>query len=489
MWLLLLACAPPSDSGKGDLGDSAIDSGADTSPGDSGTPEPTTFEEVASYAFSGEHTVEYVGTPSAFGDLDGDGRDDIVLGANGEAVTSGYGCGEGQMFAVVASDLPPATSSPVDVALANDASYTFTGPSTDCIGFSVSVVGDTDGDGLHDFVTGAPEAIFLGDTTVYLVRGGSLPPSPATIDLGTESDARIAGGLGEHLGRSVGPAGDIDGDGLADLMMGEPDLEGRTDTGEVYLFTASQLAAGGDYAASDAYLTFTSNLPLGMGVLGEGVDVDGDGARELLMSEPWMSFDTGKGWRRGAVYLFSGPDVLGAGLVSADEAGLTIIGSAEDASFSFNGSAVADRDGDGLDDLHFGGDDYGNAAFTIWSGSTLQAAWGLGVALEDADADVRADWDIHSSFAIGDVDGGGQDDFVLAYRTGQLALFSGELLPLSGAPDQADQRVLFEQDGDDFEGFGVAGNADVNADGAVDYLVSVPALADTAGLTWLILGE
>ena len=90
----------------------------------------------------------------------------------------------------------------------------------DYAGFSLAEVGDFNGDGHTDYVIGA-----IGEHTAHLVLGGAwLANAASPIDLSPQSNPNIVGvfgdGTGDQLGRSVSPAGDVNGDGLADVVVG-----------------------------------------------------------------------------------------------------------------------------------------------------------------------------------------------------------------------------------------------------------------------------
>jgi hypothetical protein len=179
----------------------------------------------------GEDIADAAGTSvSGAGDVDGDGHDDLLVGApyNDEAASFA-----GAAYLV----LGPVTGR-LDLALA-DATFRGEGDSV-CAGFSVSGAGDVDGEGHDDLLIGAYSDDEGGKTAgaAYLV----LAPVAGTLDL-SRANATFLGEEREDVaGWSVSGAGDVDGDGLADLLMGAwGNDEGGDRAGAAYLVYGSGL--------------------------------------------------------------------------------------------------------------------------------------------------------------------------------------------------------------------------------------------------------
>ena len=136
----------------------------------------------------------------------------------------------------------------------------------DWSGYSVSSAGDVDGDGKDDILIGALYADgFTGDT--YLVFGSYLETKPETVDLGD-----LTGGKGVRLdgidptdrsGNSVSSAGDVDGDGKDDILIGAYGAD--SDAGETYLISGHtlDLAADGIGVANAGVIDLAADLGLG----------------------------------------------------------------------------------------------------------------------------------------------------------------------------------------------------------------------------------
>ncbi|MCP5093295.1 MAG: hypothetical protein GY949_20490, partial [Gammaproteobacteria bacterium] len=220
------------------------------------------------YKFVGEEEYDYSGqSVSSAGDVDGDGNDDLLIGA--DETDDGGGSQSGSTYLINADDLAAldAADGSTDgvIALAQGAatgtSYEFVGEDgSDYSGFSVSSAGDVDGDGNDDLLIGASESNDGGGSSsgsTYLINVddlAALDAADGTTD-GVISLAQVAATgtsykfVGEDAwdssGHSVSNAGDVDGDGNDDLLIGAlyADDGGGNDSGSTYLINADDLAA------------------------------------------------------------------------------------------------------------------------------------------------------------------------------------------------------------------------------------------------------
>ncbi len=205
---------------------------------------------------------------STAGDVNGDGYADVLVGAYG------YSNGqteEGRVFAYhgSAAGLAP---SPAWTAEGNQASAIF--------GFRVSTAGDVNGDGYADVIVGAPHhdngETDEGRAYAYLGSAAGLAASPAWT---AESDQ-----TGAELGTSVATAGDVNGDGYADVLVGAYALDnGQTDEGRTYAYQGS--AAGLTPSSAWAAEGDQASAWFGGAVATAG-DVNGDGYADILVGAP-----------------------------------------------------------------------------------------------------------------------------------------------------------------------------------------------------------
>lgn len=298
----------------------------------------------------------------------------------------------------------------------------------------------------------------------------------------------VGEGAEDSFGWSVSAGGDVNGDGVPDLLVGDPSNDTTDDwAGRAYLFLgplASQIDA------EDADATFTAEAfgdNLGISVAG-GFDVNGDGFGDVLIG---ARSNDGAGTQAGRAYLFLGPlqgnfDALDADAIISgndfDELGL--------------GVSAGDLNDDGFDDLIVGARlAPGSAAFAgqvlIFFGPVTGS-----LVPEDADATILGrlvNESMGVAIAVGDLDGDDADDLVLGgprpplngTDTGSVYVFFG---PIAGVRNAGSAEVILRGEGQNDE-FGTAvGVGDADGDGLDDVLVGAHQLFTVgAGKAYLFL--
>lgn len=196
----------------------------------------------------------------------------------------------------------------------------------DAFGTTLAAPGDTDKDGVQDLAVGAPFADPAGEASgrVWVISGAT------GADLFTASGAAV----GEKAGLGLSAAGDVDGDGYADLAVGAPFAKkgGTARYGRVDVFS------GRSGQAIRTWLGDSIDDRFGWSVAAAG-DVDGDGAGDVSVGAPWA--DAG-GRRSGTVVVLSGLDGAALTALHGDAAGMELGTSV---------SAAGDLDGDGCSEV------------------------------------------------------------------------------------------------------------------------------------------
>ncbi len=249
---------------------------ASSSPSSQGSVPPT---EDPDAFFVGRITYDYLGYCVApAGDVNGDGYDDVIVGKLGPL-------GDGDARLHLGGPGGPSTT--VDWVASTPAS-------TDRFGACVASAGDVDGDGYDDVLVSAPWGDELGQNSgsAYLYRGSATGPS-ATPDWSAHGD--VANGW---FGQSVASAGDVDGDGFDDVLVGASRVGSAA--GRVYLFRGGP--AGLDASATWIAVSPAAGAWFGHSVSGAG-DVDADGYDDVIVGAPMLSIPSNA---EGAAFLYRG---------------------------------------------------------------------------------------------------------------------------------------------------------------------------------------
>jgi hypothetical protein len=257
---------------------------------------------------SADAGIHFGAAVAGAGDLNGDGYADAIAGApDGGGVTIFYGSSSG------INGLGPG------VGLASSITRH---------GAAVATAGDVNGDGLSDIVVGAPGA---EKAEVYCGKRGGNPTSCGSLSFNQN---------GSLYGATVGTAGDVDGDGYSDVIVGAPDYTINSFLyGRVFV-----------YRGSPDGLSANREIRLGtaLGRMGESLasaDVNGDGFSDVIVGEP--EFDGGT-QDEGRVFIYYGSrDGLGT---TADE----LAGNLEGGRFGAAVANAGDVNGDGYDDVVVG---------------------------------------------------------------------------------------------------------------------------------------
>jgi VCBS repeat-containing protein len=372
---------------------------------------------------------------SHLGDVNGDGRDDFIIGAmNGDP----NGGNSGESFVVFGqSGFIPS----VDLAsLSGSNGFVINGIGNgDRAGEFVSAAGDINNDGYDDILVSAWRADPNGNNSgeAYIVFGG--PTFAASLELSAlngTNGLRIDGITnGDNSGFSVSGGGDVNGDGFNDIVIGARNGDpGISNAGETFVVFGRDTGFNPVFALSNLNGTngFTINGFNSGDRAGEEVylagDFNGDGRDDIIIGA-WR--DDPNGANSGEAYVVFGFDqstidtVDLSALTGTD--GFAIQGNAANDRLGFNVTSAGDVNGDGLDDILIGAHHQVNGrpgeAFLILGTedpitspldpSTLDGTNGfIFTGLSNGD---RVGWGMSRA---GDVNGDGYDDFLLGAQRG-----------------------------------------------------------------------
>jgi hypothetical protein len=448
---------------------------------------------------------------SASGDVDGDGRDDIVAGAPGwNGMLGGQPVNdEGIVLmwrgAVLLESTPDGTR-------ANAVWSHETGDANARLGASVAIVGDVDGDGLADIAMGAPsyDNPFTAGTsegTVIVRRGvvGGPPTDVLSWFHPGQSD-------GAQLGASVATAGDVNGDGLADYLMGEPGVElGGGRSGRVHLLLGRPASAWtvnpiSDVVYSEASTGSGSNKARYGAAVSTAGDWNGDGFSDVLVGAPDMSATAAFGGTA-FVYLGRGETLASAPVVPDP------IPYQPAANLGIGVGFAGDIDHDGFSDYVTGSPNFENSSANDAEGAIHVIYGGEPHFFEIANPAVRVGGQDgaqlgYSVRGAGDVNGDGHDDVIAGApgfdqyipfcipielcrvsNVGQARIYLGSANGLAASPSTFLGGAGIA--GHQF-GYSVAGAGDVNGDGFGDVIVGAPFASSgpaSDGRAFLYLGS
>jgi len=427
---------------------------------------------------------DYMGFSMAnVGDMTGDGLPDTLVGAPGWTGSAAYGYG----YAFL---IPGNATTGWDTSAYN---YIEGETSGDGAGDSVELAGDLDGDGTNDIVVGASYRS-SGRGSAYLVSGATMPSdvSLASADYEWVGD----GGTYDWGASLVLPAGDFNGDGNPDLLLGAyRNDDGAYDAGQAYL-EFGPITSGGSENMSAADVVFTgSSTQAYLGLNGAAADFDGDGLTDLAISAPNVSHSS-----PGKVYIFRGDTAPAASMTPTDaDSTLTSSSNNFELGSALFASDTADIDSDGLPDLVLGerynncNGSYSGAIYidnAPLTSKTMTSASAYAYICGEYSSELG-----DSSYAIdvADQDGDGEQDLLLgAQRAGRTYLYKG---PVSGVMDaETDANQIIERE--TTTGYNAGRSAkflgDMDGDGYLEIGVGDPdnsASGGNSGTAYLIFGD
>lgn len=457
---------------------------------------------------NGTDSDDYLGTSvSNIGDINNDGIDDVVIGAPLANATNGLSSGKSYViFGNQNGFNIPQNINELD----GTNGFTLIGNVDSASGSSVSAAGDFNGDGIQDLLIGAPYAAPNGEKSgksyVIFGRSDGFTGTVELENLGNNGVTLIGPNAGEQVGFAVSEAGDINGDGIGDVIIGATNNTELPDNGKVYVVfgnqnyssTANLNLANLNGSNGFSITGLNAGDKLGYSVSSAG-DINGDGFKDLIFGAP---FADANGSNSGQVYVIYGTQNGFPGNFDLNNLngsnGFTINGINAGDNLGFSVSDGGDINGDGVADFIIGardvaanGNPFAGAAYVVFGNrngfgnnlnlSTLNGSNGFvinGVASED-NAGI-------SVSKAGDFNRDGFGDLIIG-ATGSDANgdLSGQSYVVFGKNNFNPALNLSQLDGNngfaingaaagDISGLSVSTAGDLNGDGNVELIVGAP---------------
>ena len=311
----------------------------------------------------GADSGDLLGFALATADINGDGIDDVLVGAPWADGPDNERLNGGEAYVILGS---PTLGPSVDIALGQQALTLFGAEEMDQLGTSLAS-GDADGDGIGDMLVGSfladgPENGRYQGGEAYLVLGGPFLSGDRDMAEGEYDLAIIGAEEDDQLGYALTMA-DLDNDGIDDLVVAafRADVpaklrEDREDGGEVHVILGSPTLEGVlDLASASASLTVAAgDREDDLGSALASGDVNGDGVDDLLIGAYRADGPQNARHDAGEAYvIFGGPSVHGSLHIGQGEQDVTVLGA--DPGDRLGGAlASSDIDGDGIDDIIVG---------------------------------------------------------------------------------------------------------------------------------------
>jgi len=485
--------------------------------------EPQYLNGSDGFAIAGIDRGDNLGaTVSNAGDVNGDGIDDLIIGA------------DNQSYVVFGSS--DRSASNLDLSTLNGSNgFAIAGIDPyDLIDSSVSSAGDINGDGIDDLIIGTPRAESNGQNYAgksYVIFGSS-DQFASNLDLttidGTNGFAIAGIDFRDNLGESVSTAGDINGDGFDDLIIGVPGAK------ESYVIfgSSNEFASNLDLTTIDGTNGFVIN---GIDVssdflysiaVNSAEDINGDGFDDLIIGatgSDYYQFDGHTGYSSGEHRAYV---VFGTGENFDPELDLSTLNGSNgfqinnldtfDLSSGWSVSSAGDINDDGIDDLIVGASEsdyseygnYGGESYVVF-GSSDQFASKLNLSTLNGTNGFTIkgldQWDKLgvSVSKAGDINGDRIDDLIIGASGANVQNNddAGASYVVFGSSDQfarnLDLKTLDGTNGfvisginiQDELGGSVSNAGDVNGDGIDDLIVGASGANDNAGESYVIFGS
>jgi FG-GAP repeat/RTX calcium-binding nonapeptide repeat (4 copies) len=458
------------------------------------------------------------------GDVNGDGLDDLIVGAYGSDLGGG-GANAGRSYVVFGQTANTAIN--LSAIAAGTGGFVLNGEASgDKSGWSVASAGDVNGDGLDDLIVGA----IYNDVNLainnagrsYVVFGKTSGAAINLASLGAGGFVINGQGDTDKSGWSVASAGDVNGDGLADLIVGsklsDPAISG-TNAGRSYVVFGKTTATAIDLSAIEAGTGgFVINGQSAFDYSGVSVasagDVNGDGLADLIVgankSDPLAGTDAGRSY---VVFGKTTGTAINLSAIDAGAGGFVINGQGVSDASGISVASAGDVNGDGLADLVVGaywstpaGGSHNGRSYVVFGKTTNTAvdlsAIAAGTGGFVINGECATDFSGWSVASAGDINGDGLADMIIGEKNGSpmglgnagrsyvvFGKTATTAVDLSAIDASIGGFVINGQCAGDQSAISVASAGDVNGDGLADLIVGGNGANSAAGSSYVIFGS
>lgn len=485
----------------------------------------STLDSSTGFIINGENQEQLGFSVSPAGDINGDGIADLVIGAPSSDLDDKSNAGKSYVVFGSKDGFNPT----IDLAtLDGTKGFVINGAEEgDQSGYSVSNLGDINGDSVDDLAIGAPGDIGNSLGKVHIIFGSKQTGyfnNPIDLsDLGNKGFTVKGSVFSSNAGWAVSSAGDVNGDGIKDLLIGATNdgNNGPSIVGESYIIFGTEnfsstinLDDSDQFGVNDGLIIISNEENnLGYSVSSAG-DINGDGIDDLIIGAPYA--DT-NGNNSGSTFVIYGRDknnpftnTFTEGIINVSELnledGFVINGQGVDQS-GFSVSKAGDINGDGIGDLIIGardgGTNYTGKTYVVFGkngkfDSNINLAdldGSNGFAINGIEEVGNSGWAVS---ALGDVNDDGIDDIIVSAPNaneskGQAYVIYGSKADFGSSFDLSSLNgdngfVIDGLIANGQFGYSVSGAGDVNDDSVNDLIISAPFADSNNGAAYVVFG-